>query len=99
MIYTAGLFDYLNEKVGRTLMNGCFGLLREGGRLVVGNAAAGPDVRWMPEFVLDWTMVYRTESELRGLARDIDPRSRIEIDSDESAAWLFLVAHAEHADE
>jgi extracellular factor (EF) 3-hydroxypalmitic acid methyl ester biosynthesis protein len=94
MIYTAGLFDYLGEGVGRALMNGCFGLLRDGGRLVVGNAADGPGVRWMPEFVLDWTMIYRTEAELRDLARDFAGRARIEIDSDESAAWLFLVAQA-----
>jgi hypothetical protein len=95
MIYTAGLFDYLGEDVGRALMNSCFGLLRDGGRLVVGNAAAGPGVRWMPEFVLDWTMVYRSEAELRDLAQDFADRARIEIDSDDSAAWLFLVAHAE----
>ena len=95
MIYTVGLFDYLRESVGRALMNGCFGLLRKGGRLVVGNAADGPGVRWMPEFVLDWTMVYRTEAELRDLARDFADRARIEIDSDDSAAWLFLVAYAE----
>jgi hypothetical protein len=95
MIYTAGLFDYLGEDVGRALMNGCFGLLRKGGRLVVGNAAAGPGVRWMPEFVLDWTMIYRTEPELLDLARDFADRAQIEIDSDDSAAWLFLVAHAE----
>ena len=95
MIYSAGLFDYLGEDVGRALMNGCFGLLRDGGRLVVGNAAAGPDVRWMPEFVLDWTMIYRTEGALRDLARDFADRARIEIDSDDSDAWLFLVARAE----
>jgi hypothetical protein len=95
MIYTAGLFDYLREEVGRALMNGCFGLLRDGGRLVVGNAADGPGVRWMPEFVLDWTMIYRTEAELRDLARDFAERARLEIECDESAAWLFLVAHAE----
>jgi SAM-dependent methyltransferase len=95
MIYTAGLFDYLGEAVGRGLMNGCFGLLREGGRLVVGNAAAGPGIRWMPEFVLDWTMIYRTEAELRDLARDFTDRAQIEVDSDGSAAWLFLIAHAE----
>ena len=95
MIYTAGLFDYLRDDVGRALMNGCFGLLRDGGRLVVGNAADGPGLRWMPEFVLDWTMIYRTEAELRDLAQDFAERARIEIDRDDSAAWLFLVAHAE----
>jgi len=46
----------------------------------------------MPEFVLDWTMIYRTEPELRDLARDFTDRSQIEIDSDDSAAWLFLIA-------
>lgn len=94
MIYTVGLFDYLGETAGRALMNSCFGLLREGGRLVVGNAAAAPDVRWVPEFVLDWTMIYRTEPELQSLAQDFADRARIEMECDDSAAWLFLVAIA-----
>jgi SAM-dependent methyltransferase len=94
MIYTVGLFDYLGEAAGRALMNSCFGLLRAGGRLVVGNAAAAPDVRWVPEFVLDWTMIYRTETELRALARDFTDRATIGIECDDSAAWLFLVAIA-----
>lgn len=97
MIYTVGLFDYLGEGAGRALMNSCFALLRGGGRLVVGNAAAAPDVRWVPEFLLDWTMIYRTEAELRALARDFRERAKIEIECDDSAAWLFLVATAGEA--
>jgi hypothetical protein len=62
--------------------------------LVVGNAAAAPDVRWVPEFVLDWTMVYRTEADLHALARDFADRAQIEMECDDSAAWLFLVAIA-----
>ncbi len=92
MIYSAGLLDYLGDEVGRALMNGCFELIRDGGRLVVGNAAAAPDVRWMPEFVLDWTMIYRTESELLDLARDFASTAELKIERDESEAWLFLVA-------
>ena len=98
MVYSAGLLDYLGDEVGRVLMKGCFELIREGGRLVVGNAAPAPDVRWMPEFVLDWTMIYRTEKELLNLARDFAPTAELEIERDESESWLFLVARRGSAD-
>jgi extracellular factor (EF) 3-hydroxypalmitic acid methyl ester biosynthesis protein len=93
MIYSAGLLDYLRDDVARALLSTCFGLLREGGRLVVGNAAATPGVRWMPEFVLDWTMLYRTESELRALAQDLG--GTVELDIDTSKTWHFLVARSQ----
>ena len=90
MIYSAGLLDYLRADVASALMSSCFGLLRAGGQLVVGNAAAEPGVRWMPEFVLDWTMLYRTERDLRDLGNGLG--GTLELDSDASKTWLFLVA-------
>lgn len=98
MIYSAGLLDYLGDEAGRALMKGCFELIRDGGRLVVGNAAAAPGVRWMPEFVLDWTMIYRTEEELLDLARGFASNAQLEIQRDESETWLFLVARRSSAD-
>jgi len=98
MIYSAGLLDYLGDDAGRAFIKACFGLMRDGGRLVVGNAAARPDVRWMPEFVLDWTMIYRTPADLLELARDLAHTAELEVDRDESETWLFLVARRRAGD-
>jgi hypothetical protein len=98
MLYSAGFLDYLGDEMGRVFMKSCFELIRDSGRLVFGNAAVAPGVRWMPEFVLDWTMIYRTEEELLHLASDFAPKVRLEVDRDESKAWLFLVARRGGAD-
>ena len=90
MIYSAGLFDYLREAPARALLHGCFGLLGEGGRLVVGNAASVPGLRWVPEFLLDWTMLYRTESEMSALGEGLS--GSLKVERDDSDTWLFLVA-------
>jgi extracellular factor (EF) 3-hydroxypalmitic acid methyl ester biosynthesis protein len=90
LIYSAGLADYLSDQVARELIRQCFELVAPGGSLLVGNAAMGPDVRWVPEFVLDWHMLYRSEAMLRGLAQNLETAAEIVVDRDRSEAWHFL---------
>jgi hypothetical protein len=58
---------------------------------VLGNAADEADVQWVPEFVLDWHMHYRSEGDLRDLASDLGGVAKIDIEKDLSGAWYFLV--------
>jgi extracellular factor (EF) 3-hydroxypalmitic acid methyl ester biosynthesis protein len=97
LVYSAGLFDYLRKSVADALIQQCFALLAPGGRLLVGNAAAAPVVRWVPEFVLDWTMVYRSPDEMSELAAPYADQADIETGADESGSW-HLVALTRHAD-
>ncbi len=90
LVYSAGLFDYLPEPIARQLIARCIGLLRSGGRLAVGNAAEDPQVRWVPEFVLDWHMLYRTEAQMRDLASDLGDEVEVRYEPDPSGAWHFL---------
>lgn len=91
LIYSAGLLDYLSEPVARNLVRQLFGLLRPNGWLLLGNAADEPGIRWVPDFVLDWHMTYRTEDELRSLAADLSAPAKIQIERDSSHTWFFLV--------
>ncbi len=91
MIYSAGLFDYLRDEPARALLQGCFGLIADGGRLLVGNAAAVPGLRWVPEFLLDWTMIYRTEADMAALGEGLG--GTLNVERDDSDTWLFLAAH------
>ena len=94
LVYSAGLFDYLPEPVAGELLRCCAGLLRAGGRVAVGNAAEDPQVRWVPELVLDWHMIYRTEAQLRALAPELDGPYRVGCERDPSGAWHFLTLEA-----
>jgi len=91
LIYSAGLVDYLSDSVARKLIAQCFELLAPNGSLLLGNAGRAHDVRWVPEFLLDWRMIYRSEVELRELAKDVADVADVSIVRDSSKAWYFLV--------
>lgn len=94
-IYSAGFFDYLSDPVARQVAETCFRLVEPGGRVLFGNAARRPDVHWVPEFVLDWRLLYRTEEDVRALFPDTADANTIELVSDSSDSWHFLEARRE----
>lgn len=73
LIYTAGLVDYLKESLGRLIVKSLYERLAPGGRIIVGNMRKRPDVGWVPEFTLDWPLIYRTRDDMLALAADIEP--------------------------
>jgi SAM-dependent methyltransferase len=76
LAYAAGLYDYLDDSVAQALTAVMFNALRPGGRLLVGNFAPNLlDIGYM-EAVMDWTLRYRTESEVERFAARI-PRSEL----------------------
>lgn len=64
-IYSAGLFDYLDERVAIRLVSNLKKLLKKDGIMVIANFGdkySNSSVGWM-EWVAEWYLVYRTESE------------------------------------
>ena len=76
LVYTAGLYDYLNEDVATAVTTAMFRSLRPGGRLIVANFA--PELRdiGFMEAVMDWHLIYRDESAVAKLADRI-PSSEV----------------------
>ncbi|WNG42491.1 class I SAM-dependent methyltransferase [Archangium minus] len=73
LIYSAGLYDYLSEAVASRLTRLLFGMLRPGGRLLVGNfATRTPDAGYLEAF-MDWWLLYRDENQVRAFASEINP--------------------------
>jgi extracellular factor (EF) 3-hydroxypalmitic acid methyl ester biosynthesis protein len=73
LVYSAGLYDYLNQSTAQRLTRQLFNMLRSGGRLVVANFAHNtPDAGYLEAF-MDWWLVYRDEEQMRGLTAEIDP--------------------------
>lgn len=72
LIYSAGLFDYLDERVGIRLVGNLKQILRKDGILLIsnfGNKYDNPSVSWM-EWVVDWYLIYRTEQEFKKIFLD-----------------------------
>lgn len=91
-IYTAGLYDYLEEDFARRLTRRMFDMLRPGGRLLVANFQPGvEDVGYMEAF-MNWKLIYRDATAMDRLAADI-PAAEIggrRTYADPSGALVFL---------
>lgn len=69
LIWSAGLFDYLNDKKFIFLLNHVLPLLEDDGELVVGNfSTKNPTVPYM-EILGDWRLRHRTRDQLFSLAK------------------------------
>jgi hypothetical protein len=90
-IYSAGLFDYLRESKAQSLVRALYELLVDGGLLVVGNLVAPNEHFWGAEFLMDWTLLYRTRDEMRRLASHLPESAEVEVAVEPSGAYHFLL--------
>jgi SAM-dependent methyltransferase len=68
LVYSAGLYDYLNDDIAMAVTEAMFRSLRPGGRLVMANFAPElRDIGYM-EAIMDWRLIYRDEASLATLA-------------------------------
>lgn len=94
LVYAAGLFDYLDDKVATLLLARMLEATRPGGRVLIANFVPDiPDVGYM-EACMDWFLRYRTESHLRGLLEKIPAELQGEAhtlhDPDQNIAFLVV---------
>jgi extracellular factor (EF) 3-hydroxypalmitic acid methyl ester biosynthesis protein len=78
VVYCAGLFDYLSQRVCIRLVEVFFKLLKPGGLLVVTNLSdINPNKAWM-EYIQEWNLIYRSDEEMMALV----PKSNVPITSE-----------------
>ena len=70
-IYSAGLFDYLNDKLASRLLARSFDFLSPGGTLLVANFAPGLVEQAYMEAFMDWHLIYRGEKQMEDLLKEI----------------------------
>jgi extracellular factor (EF) 3-hydroxypalmitic acid methyl ester biosynthesis protein len=66
LVYCAGLFDYLSDKVCERLMSVFFEMLAPGGLLVATNVDVHPSRNEM-EYFLEWYLIHRDSNRMRAL--------------------------------
>jgi extracellular factor (EF) 3-hydroxypalmitic acid methyl ester biosynthesis protein len=90
LIYTLGLTDYLDNRAMQLLHKMMKSCLAPGGTMLLANFM--PDhlaTGWM-DAVMDWHLIYRTESELAGFAQNIGLTPKTWIDPTKSIAWCEM---------
>lgn len=71
LIYTVGLVDYLAPRRAKAIVTSLYHHLAPGGTLLVGNLTKSPHgTLWPMEFLMDWSIVYRDDAEMRALVDD-----------------------------
>ena len=68
LIYSAGLFDYLADRMAISLIQALVIKLRPDGKLILGNYTPATDGRGYMEGMMDWRLIYRDENDLMRLA-------------------------------
>ncbi len=91
-VYSLGLFDYLGEAAGTRLVKKMFEMLRPQGRVLVANFLPNiRDIGYM-EIYMDWSLIYRTRTEMMQLTDEI-PQADIKditVFAEENQNILFL---------
>ena len=92
LIYSTGLFDYLQQMTARRLTSAMFDMLRPRGRLVVANFLPNiRDIGYMESF-MDWKLIYRTRHEMLDVSSEISQEKirDIRIFTEENDNIIFL---------
>lgn len=70
VVYCAGLFDYLSQRVCQRLTELFYRFLRPGGLLVITNLTVANPIKTMMEYVLEWNLIHRDEALMREFVPD-----------------------------
>lgn len=90
VVYCAGLFDYLSDRICRRLIEIFYELVAPGGLLIATNVhVRNPSRQWM-ESVMDWHLVYRDEKNFLGLAPAAAPDGAAVIRAEPTGVNIFL---------
>ncbi|HID71017.1 MAG TPA: class I SAM-dependent methyltransferase [Desulfobacterales bacterium] len=91
LIYSAGLFDYLEPRLFCKLVDKCYQHLKPGGSLLIGNFTPYDDMLLM-DHILHWKLIYRTREELVELFNKTKFGKDITILSEPAQVNLFVLA-------
>ena len=90
LVYCAGLFDYLSDRICRRLLEVFYDLVAPGGLLIATNVdLSNPSRNWM-EYVLEWHLVYRDKEQFMKIAPDKAPPGSAEVKADQTGVNIFL---------
>ena len=90
LIWSAGLFDYLDEKAFKVLLRRHIDFIKTGGELIVGNFSLNNPTRDYMECG-NWFLYHRSPDELIKIAGECGiPRDKISVKSESLGVNLFL---------
>jgi 2-polyprenyl-3-methyl-5-hydroxy-6-metoxy-1,4-benzoquinol methylase len=92
LVYSSGLFDYLTDRIAEKMLRNLFGLVKEGGELIITNASHENSYeRMYYEMLGEWELIYRNPDNLLSWTKLLhDIKEKTVLDIGEKNAFLFL---------
>lgn len=90
LVYCAGLFDYLSDRICQRLVNIFYEMLTPGGLLVVTNVDASNPARNGMEFLLEWHLIHRDQAQLKRLHPLAAPPGAVTTKADVTGVNIYL---------
>lgn len=90
LVWSAGLFDYLNDRAAAMLIRKCWKFLKPGGLFVFGNFSPDNPTRKGMELVSKWNLLHRSVNQLIQICRmsGVEAKS-VEVESESLGINLF----------
>src|SRR6185295_876194 len=65
LVYSAGLFDYIDQATAKALIRKFSAILKPGGKLVIGNFSSNNPSKAFCNLLAKWQLIHRTEQEMK----------------------------------
>ncbi len=90
LVYCAGLFDYLSDRICARLLEIFYDMLAPGGTLVATNVEASNPNRMIMEYLMDWHLIYRDAAQFETLIPQSAAGAESHVRADETGFNIFL---------
>lgn len=91
LIYSSGLFEYLNASTCKTLIELLYQCLNPGGQIIIGNFDEANTYKYYMEYCGEWYLIYRNEEQMIDLASELKNARSIFVEKEETGLNDFLV--------
>lgn len=99
VLYCAGLFDYLSDRVCARLLDVFWELAAPGAVIVATNFSPANPIRRFMDYVLDWRLNYRDESGLHRLVPNVCPGGGLRLKPSAGSVEMILEMRKPEASE
>ena len=90
LIYSGGLFDYLDNYVSTGIITNLYKKLNKNGRMIIGNFTDEHSTEAFAHLIADWHLIHKSEEEMRAWAKNCES-AKISCDYDDNHINAFLV--------
>ncbi|HIA04627.1 MAG TPA: hypothetical protein EYN66_22480 [Myxococcales bacterium] len=95
LIYSSGLLDSIGNVPAKALISRLYGRLNVNGHMALGAMVAPGRNMWSMEFVLDWSLAYRTAPAMSELTTGL-PNAEVTLANDENdVAWMLHIKRSQ----